>query len=500
MVNLLQNCSLMRKMKWIAGALLGPLWAAAQPPAGVADVSVFKGAGDSAQVQTVWQLDPAVLHYKTDSAAGGIRAEYVTRAQLLLNGKEVKGEAWRVRTPVMASPAQIAGLNLLDGWNVPAVAGNYTLRVSFWGSGWEDKPATLSMPVNVPSFEGKTKILSQPQLLDTAYGTAFNSASPFAKNGHARVPLVTDFLGEERQQLRFYAEAYNFKESDFKRGKLRWQARILKGEVPVAGFSETDSSGAGFFWEGALSIAALPTGNYVLKTFLADAAGKEAAASQRSFQRSNVGYEPPVDTTIAPVAGTVGSEAVGPRGRPLDLKNSFVGKFTEAQLPLVLRMLQPQATPEEGLAIQQLSGKVDPLYRRGFIYTFWMTRDPENPEQAWNAYADRVRYVNREFKMANRVGYETDRGRVYLHYGAPAERVKVVQESGSLPYEIWKYTDTEGHTGAFLFYQAAGPLDDYAQLHSTVKGAVKNYNWRRFLYTGSINERSRAEQYFPERN
>ena len=489
-------------MKGIVLAVLLPLFGRAQSPpvvpgqeAGVASVSIFKGTGDSAIIQAVWQLDPAVLRYETDSVAGGIRAEYFTRAQLFGGGKEIRKETWRTRTPLVKTANEIGSLQLLDGWKLPAVAGSYRIRLSFWGKGWEEKSVHLSMPLEVPAFEGKEKVLSLPQLLDTAYAAPAKSTSPFARGGQMRIPLTTNFLGEERGRLRFYVEAYNFKEGDFKKSKARWQATILKGGMPLSGFSATDSSGSGSTWEGMIPVTALVTGNYILKTALTDAAGKEILSSQRSFQRSNVGYVPPADTT--PLST---DEAIGPRGKPVDLKNSFVGKFTEEQLPKVLRMLLPQATPDEGVAIQQLSAKVDPLYRRGFIYSFWIARNAEDPEGAWKAYSEKVRTVNREFKAANHIGYETDRGRVYLHYGAPAERVKMVQEAGSRPYEVWRYTDMEGHSGAFLFYQPAGPLDDYVQLHSTVSGAVKNYNWRRFLYVDGLNERSRAEQYFPERN
>ena len=483
-------------LRSIVLGLLLPLAGGAQSPGGVANLSVFQGAGDSARVQAVWQLDPAVLRYKTDSAAGGIRAEYITSAQLLAGGKEVHRENWRVRTPLVQTAAQIGGLQLVDGWQIAAAPGTYTMQVSFWGPGWEDQAVIISLPVEVPAAASKEPAVSRPQFFDTAYAAPPKTFSPFAHAGRTRVPLATDFLGEERGRLHFYVEAYHFKENDFKRGKMRWKGTVLKGDAAVPGFSVENAAATGANWEGVIPVEALPSGNYLLKITLTDGSGKELASSERSFQRSNIGYKPPAADTTTPAAG----DLVGPKGKPVDLKNAFVSKFTEDQLLKVLRMLLPQASPEEGVAIQQLSAKVDPMYRRGFIYTFWSTRSPEDPEGAWKAYADKVRIVNREFKTASRVGYETDRGRVYLHYGAPAERIKVVQESGSLPYEVWKYVDANGFTGAFLFYQAAGPLDDYAQLHSTVKGAVKNYNWRRFLYTNGANERSRAEQYFPERN
>lgn len=186
----------------------------------------------------------------------------------------------------------------------------------------------------------------------------------------------------------------------------------------------------------------------------------------------------------------------------MDITKTFVQQYKPAQLRAILRMIQPIATPEEGLSIKVLSQQgADPGYTRTFVYNFFRTRNPKAPEAEWQAYSDQVRTVNRLFNLGGRTGYETERGRVYLQYGPPTERLTVYQEAGSRPYEIWRYDtlpkDEKG--GRFLFFQPGGLLEDFLLLHSTAAGEQRNRSWRVGLYPQGTNERSRAESFFPER-
>jgi hypothetical protein len=99
------------------------------------------------------------------------------------------------------------------------------------------------------------------------------------------------------------------------------------------------------------------------------------------------------------------------------------------------------------------------------------------------------------------MGYETDRGIVHLRYGAPVEVVRVPNEAGAVPYEIWRYDvgGKIGGSGLFLFYSPAYMVSDYRLLHSTVPGERNNPGWRGALYStgrSSGNANARAEQYF----
>ncbi|HRD38161.1 MAG TPA: GWxTD domain-containing protein, partial [Bacteroidia bacterium] len=75
------------------------------------------------------------------------------------------------------------------------------------------------------------------------------------------------------------------------------------------------------------------------------------------------------------------------------------------------------------------------------IVDFWQKRagDSLDPLQLWLAYYKEVIIANSEFKCGKQKGYYTDRGRVYLQYGKPNQRVIQPSEPYAYPYEIWQY-------------------------------------------------------------
>jgi hypothetical protein len=92
--------------------------------------------------------------------------------------------------------------------------------------------------------------------------------------------------------------------------------------------------------------------------------------------------------------------------------------------------------------------------------------------------------VNQNFGTPSRPGYKTDRGRVYLQYGAPYDIVTSVNEPGAYPYEIWFYTtlpDKQTNIG-FAFYEPSLASNDYILLHSNARGELHDMRWKVKLY------------------
>jgi len=85
--------------------------------------------------------------------------------------------------------------------------------------------------------------------------------------------------------------------------------------------------------------------------------------------------------------------------------------------------------------------KKDPELLKNFIVDFWQKRagDSLDPLQMWLSYYVKVIEVNKMFKCGKQKGYYTDRGRCYLQYGPPDQRIRQPSEPNSYPYEIWQY-------------------------------------------------------------
>jgi GWxTD domain-containing protein len=111
---------------------------------------------------------------------------------------------------------------------------------------------------------------------------------------------------------------------------------------------------------------------------------------------------------------------------------------------------------EEKKAFMQLSNEEE---REQFIESFWDRRNP-NPDSEDNEFKDehyrRIEYANEHFP-AGMPGWMTDRGRIYIVYGAPDEieshpsggsYERPMEEGGgetsTYPFEDWRYRYIEG--------------------------------------------------------
>jgi len=113
-------------------------------------------------------------------------------------------------------------------------------------------------------------------------------------------------------------------------------------------------------------------------------------------------------------------------------------------------------TDEERKAFRQLSNDEE---RDQFIEAFWQRRNP-NPDSEDNEYKEehyrRIEYANEHF-AAGVPGWKTDRGRIYIMYGAADEidshpsggaYERPIEEGGgetsTFPFEDWRYRYLEG--------------------------------------------------------
>ena len=80
--------------------------------------------------------------------------------------------------------------------------------------------------------------------------------------------------------------------------------------------------------------------------------------------------------------------------------------------------------------------------RDAFIEDFWKRRNPI-PDSAENAfkteYEARVLRANQLFHGEGRAGYLTDRGRIYILFGPPMDRLAYPMDAGGYCREIWYY-------------------------------------------------------------
>jgi GWxTD domain-containing protein len=114
-----------------------------------------------------------------------------------------------------------------------------------------------------------------------------------------------------------------------------------------------------------------------------------------------------------------------------------------------------------------------------YFLGFWQRRNPSDPRQAWENYRYQVEVAQHNFGTPVKKGYQTDRGRVFLQYGAPNVRVERNNEPSNYPYEIWQYYSLGNQTNRkFVFYSPDLVTSDFYLLHSDALGEFNNPRWQ----------------------
>jgi len=329
--------------------------------------------------------------------------------------------------------------------------------------------------LDLPPFKAKDKltvnynpseiVISDIELIES-YSKA-TETSEMAKSGYDFIPYQDTYYPQSINKIAFYAEVYNSSKvmGDEAPFVIATSIQDLETGIPIENLfkikRETSNQVNVIFNE--FDISALPSGNYNLTISVRDKENKEIASQNTFFQRSNPGVKFNTNTI-----------------QNVETENSFVSRLNNADtLREFIKMCGPISTASEKLFMMSNLKTGETKILQQFFLSFWLQRSPADPEGAWRKYYSTVLGVQQEFGSTNKKGYETDRGRVYLQYGSPNQRIIEPYTSSTLPYEIWQYYKYNKQTDLkFVFYTPDRSINDYILAHSTAIGEVKNVNWQ----------------------
>ena len=95
---------------------------------------------------------------------------------------------------------------------------------------------------------------------------------------------------------------------------------------------------------------------------------------------------------------------------------------------------------------------------------YWKRRDPSpvTPEnELMEEYYSRVETANKSFRFANRPGWETDRGMVYIVLGMPDDIYRQTMSQNMRNFEVWTYWNIKRRRLTFVFVDRYGVGDYY---------------------------------------
>lgn len=472
--------------------------------------SIFFGPDNSAggkimpNIALSWQVNPHSIHFKTQEDKT-IVAAVRTDIYIYADGRALKEDHFILRTPPRTNPDDLATINILDQRRYFVTPGRIKIHVKLTDMDDTAKPYIYNDSFTV-SAAGSSPYYSDIQLLDTAFTS--NDNTRFTNNGKQLIPMCANFLDESETNLHYYVELYGTHKMQASDLPLIQKVNIGKKEngAAVAGYETIDtiSPQPTTYITGSFPLAALGSGNYYVNITLENRSHIILATKSIFFQRLNthpVQKEVEVKKEIVP---DTGMESV----TYLNLDKTFVAKYDMAKIRAILKMLIPVSDPLGVATINNFLKKPDEMYMRYFIYNYFKGVNPEDPAKAWKEFTTKILEVNKKFNFQNKPGYETERGAIYLRYGAPTDVITVNNETGTLPYEIWQYNvlnQTNGKSLAnafFLFYKPNQLMGDYMLLHSSVPTEMINMGWRTYLYTNGntgVNTSTRAEDYIGNR-
>lgn len=327
--------------------------------------------------------------------------------------------------------------------------------------------ASTELEVN---FQSDSIQFSDLEHVDKAFkANETDPKSDFQKNGFVLVPKTNNFYHEYNKRISFYFEFYNAQkvlgaDADYLlnyyvalegRNSAAYNLRSIKRlkATEVQPFL------------GSFSLEKVPSGNYDLVVEVIDRENNLIARNRWMFQRSNPNVQIDINELLSQ-----------------DVSATFVTRMAADSLADCIAALNPISTDNERkFVLSDLAG-ADLAMRQKYFYTFWSTRNAADPESEWIKYREQLDLVNRFYATPIKRGWETDRGRVYLQYGAPNTITARTNEPTNYPYEIWHYYNLPMRSNAkFVFYNRDLGVENYELLHSNVLGEMNNYRWRYIL-------------------
>ena len=382
-------------------------------------------------------------------------------------------DKYEIFSPVVDDTSKVA-FSFIDQQRYLLNNGQYQMEITIADKNGDDEPFVTNEPLMI-NYPSDRISFSEIQLIESYHETTTPNIR--SRGGYDFIPYVYNFYPQSVSKLMFYGELYQSRIPFSDDGRFLSSYYIESFETGQAlkdfrrNKREQVKDVVSIF--GEFDISYLPSGNYNLVLEARDRDNNLIAIQKVFFQRSN----PFIEFNIEDLAA-------------VDTEDSFVNEFTDKDtLARYIHYLNPISTEMERIFINKHLKNSDLEIMQQYFLNFWKTRNPAEPQLAWENYFLEVRKVNKSYSTPNRQGYDTDRGRVYLKYGAPNIISKSYNEPAAYPYEIWQYYNLGDNqrNKRFVFYTRDIITNDFTLVHSDARGEVHNYRWQVFVYNRTFD-------------
>ncbi|MEO0091837.1 MAG: GWxTD domain-containing protein [candidate division WOR-3 bacterium] len=332
--------------------------------------------------------------------------------------------------------AQKRDMMLVDGFGFFARPGDYWFRLTL-----KDAISTLSFTdtIAVPNFE------QNPALSDIELASSIKSdtlGGKFCKQGLQIIPNPSGKFGQHYELMYVYVEGYNLVD-DTLPYELTYRILPVGSDDNLSSIKTfpteiKNKTGNNFAYAFALSTKGLKPGNYALEIQLKDNSSNQITNKKKLFY---IG-----EKEISQVAFTK---------TDLSLEDT-----------LYYRKIDLLATPKEIKQYQKLNpeGKIE------FLRHFWRKNN-------YVEFLKRMKYVETKYQLTGKPGWESDRGKIYVKYGAPDEIVAHTMIEHVKPHEHWYYYEKGFH---FIFIDIRSD-GTFPLIYSNTDLEKKHPEWEKYI-------------------
>ncbi|HIP31737.1 MAG TPA: GWxTD domain-containing protein [Crocinitomicaceae bacterium] len=427
------------------------------------DSKQFYAPSDGNYVEFYLQFVATSINYTGEN--DGLIGELAIQMSITQNDKKIIADAYRLKTPFMKDSI------LDDFYDVKRFAlqpGKYTFSIQLQDLNSNHKPLVTSQQIIIDDLS-KGITISDIQVAEVA--SPGDGTSPFFKSGYDIIPRLATFYPEELTSIPVYFEIYNsnfLEDSVFAIKQTIVNALTNEELEKFTHYSKLNSAEVVPYLK-QVDIADLVTGKYILKFTLINKKMTELSSQSYDFDRSNdIAYDYFSDEIV--------------------LNPEFQASITDDSIGYYLESLIPISEANEIRNILKIAKNRDADNARKYIQRYWLKTAPKNTYEHWMKYKTQVQSVQRYFGGTIQKGHETDRGRVYLKYGAPTRINRNDNSATEYPYEIWEYNRIGAYNNKkFIFYNPNIATNSYILIHSDLIGEVKDPNWPQKLSRSKSN-------------
>jgi GWxTD domain-containing protein len=433
------------------------------------DTKQFYAPGIGNYLEVYMQFVSYSVLYKNEG--NGLRSKVLISVEIADTTQTVFSDRYVLESPEAIDSIQDDFYEVL---RIQLNPGKYTMKLNLLDVNKEGSEISGNLPITIEDFSKNTKI-SDIIVAEFAYPS--DEQTNFDKSGYHIIPMLSSFYATDSKNLPIYLELYGTEGIMDSTFLLSYRMINTKDATEMQGFSKSFSYKKGPVIPvfESINIEDLSTGNYQLEVRVSRSSNEILAVQTYDFERSNE------NNSMFTMEN-------------LQLDPAFQASIPTDSVLYFLESLIPISKPAEIKNIIETLKSKNVENARKHLQGYWVITSPTNSYESWLRYKAQVVFVQDIYGNNFQEGFETDRGRVYLKYGAPNQVNARESSPSEYPYEIWTYNKIGIYSNKrFIFYNPDLVNNAYRLLHSDMLGELKNPAWPQILakrntYNGNVDD------------